>query len=324
MGKKNLILFSGRSSTALTGRIAELVECPLGRCRVERFPDGEIDVRLEESVRGREVFLVQSTCPPVNDSLFELLCLADACRRSSALSVVAVVPYFGYARSDKRRGQRTPIAASMVAELIETVGIGHLITVDLHTAQIEGFFHIPVDGLTAVPTLCGALATQLPADVVVVSPDEGRFKAATEYGRLLGAPVAILHKRREDGASARVIKVVGEVEGRPCLLIDDMITTGGTLAGALEALLRAGARAEIYIAATHGLFVGGARAKLSHSAVRAIYVTDSITTTISDWPGLSVVSLAPLLASTIRRLCTGQSLTDLFERAIAGSKVQLE
>jgi len=304
----------------LAGRIAELVECLPGRCTVERFPDGEINVRLEEPVRGREVFLVQSTCPPVNDSLFELLCLADACRRSSALSVTAVVPYFGYARSDKRRSQRIPIAASMVAELMETVGIGHLVTVDLHAAQIEGFFHIPVDGLTAVPTLCRALATQLPAGVVVVSPDEGRFKAATEYGRLLGAPVAVLHKRREDGATTSVIKVVGEVQGHPCLLIDDMITTGGTLAGALEALLQAGARAEIYVAATHGLFVDGARAKLSHPAIRGIYVTDSVPATTSDWPGLSVVSLAPLLAVTIRRLCTGQSLPNLYERAIVGAE----
>jgi ribose-phosphate pyrophosphokinase len=291
----------------------------LGRCTVERFPDGEVNVRLQEPVRGREVILVQSTCPPVNDSLMELLCLADACRRSAALSVTAVVPYFGYARSDKRRGGRAPIAASMVAAMMEAVGIGHVVTVDLHAAQIEGFFHIPVDDLSAVPALAQALAARLPSGTVVVSPDEGRFKAATEYGRLLGAPVAILYKCRQNGASTRAGQVAGQVQDRPCLLIDDMISTGGTLAGAIEALLQAGARPEIYVAATHGLFVGGARAKLSHPAIQALYVTDSVPVAPGDWPVLRVVSLAPLLAVAIRHLWTGQLLAELYERPIAGA-----
>jgi ribose-phosphate pyrophosphokinase len=249
----------------------------------------------------------------------ELLCLADACRRSAALSVTAVVPYFGYARSDKRHGRRAPIAASMVASMMEAVGIGHVVTVDLHAAQIEGFFRVPVDDLSAVPTLADALAGRLPSGAVVVSPDEGRFKTATEYGRLLGAPVAVLHKARTGGASTRVINVVGQVQGRPCLLIDDIIATGGTLADAIEALLQAGARPEIYIAATHGLFVGGACAKLNHPAIRALYVTDSVPITSTNWPALSVVSLAPLLGVAIQRLCTGQSLADLHQWPLPGA-----
>ena len=207
----DLTLFGGTTGAGLAARVAQLLGQPLGRCMVERFPDGELNVRLEEPVRGREVFVVQPTCPPVNDSLVELLCFADACRRSSALSVTAVVPYFGYARSDKRRGRPTPIAASMVAAMMQAVGIGHLITVDLHAAQIEGFFQIPVDDLTAVPTLGRALAGLLPEGTMVVSPDEGRFRTASEYGRLLGAPVATLHKQRQDGVSTSVAQVVGDV-----------------------------------------------------------------------------------------------------------------
>src|SRR5690349_4655410 len=180
----------------------------------------------------------------------------------------------------------------------------------------DGEFHIPVDGLTAVPTLCRALAARLPAGTIVVSPDEGRFKTATEYGRLLGAPVAILHKRRQDDATTRVVQVVGDVQDRPCLIIDDMISTGGTLAGAAEALLRAGARPELYVAATHGLFVAGARERLSHPAIHAISITDSVPVAASGRPELTVVSLAPLLAAAFNRLRANQSLDDLYERAI--------
>jgi ribose-phosphate pyrophosphokinase len=312
----DLILFSGTACRTLAAHVAQLLDHPLGRCAVERFPDGELNVRLDEPVRGREVVLVQSTCPPVNENLVELLALADACRRSSAASITAVVPYFGYARSDKRHSRRTPIAASMVAGLLQAVGIGHVVTVDLHAAQIEGFFHVPVDNLTAVPALAHALAGRLPKGVVVVSPDEGRFKMAGQYGQRLGAPVAVLHKRREDGAATSVLKVVGDVRDRPCLIIDDMISTGGTLAEAIATLLAAGARPEIYIAATHGLFVGGARAKLSHPAIRAMYVTDSVPVTQRDWPEVTVVFLAPLLAAAIRRFRADESIGDLYAHVI--------
>ena len=252
-------------------------------------------MRLDESVRGREVFLVQPTAPPVNDHLMELLAFADACRRSAAARITAVVPYFGYARADKRHGRREPITASLVARLMQAAGVDHVVTLDLHADQIEGFFHIPVDNLTAVPTLCQALRGRLPEGVVVVSPDTGRVAMATDYAHRLGCPVVVLHKRRTSGTETEVTHVVGDVRGRPCLIIDDMISTGGTIARAVEALLAAGARPEIIVAASHGLFVGEARAKLSHEAIREVFVTDSVAADRS-WPRLRVVPIAPLIA----------------------------
>ena len=316
MAHDQFILFSGTASGRLAASMAQLLKRPLGLCAVERFPDGEVNVHLDESVRGREVFLVQSTAPPVNENLIELLALADACRRSSARHITAVVPYFGYARSDKRQGRRAPIAASMVASLMQAVGIQHVVTVDLHAAQIEGFFQIPVDSLTAVPAMVHVLREKLPAGIVVVSPDEGRFKMATDFARRLGAPVVVLHKERKDGAAISVVKVVGDVRERPCLIVDDMISTGGTIAEAVAALLREGARPEMFVAATHGLFVGNAREQLSHPAIRAIYVTDSVPEPAGPWPGLNIVFLAPLLAAAIRRFRSDESIGDLYAQVI--------
>ena len=310
------ILFSGTAGAQLAAQMAQLLERPLGRRTIERFPDGEVSVHLDEPVRGREVFLVQSTAPPVNENLVELLALADACRRSSSRCITAVVPYFGYARSDKRHGRRAPIAASMVASLMQAVGIQHVVTVDLHAAQIEGFFHIPVDSLTAVPAMVHVLRERLPPGIVVVSPDEGRFKMATDYARRLGAPVVVMHKERKDGAAAGIVKLVGDVRERPCLIIDDMISTGGTIAEAVAALLREGARPEMFVAATHGLFVGDALARLSHPAIRAIYVTDSVPTPAEPCPGSNVVFLAPLLAAAVRRFRSDESIGDLYAQVI--------
>jgi ribose-phosphate pyrophosphokinase len=248
----------------------------------------------------------------VNESLVELLAFADACRRASAARITAIVPYFGYARQDKRQGRREPITASMVALLLQAVGISHVVTVDLHTPQIEGFFQIPVDSLTAVPTLSKALSTRLPEGVVVVSPDAGRVKMATEYAQRLSAPVAVLHKRRESGTATKVTHLVGDVRDRPCLIIDDMISTGGTIAESIEALLSAGARPEITVAATHGVFVEGCRDKLSHKAVREVLVTDTIAVAAQGWEQLKVVSVAPLLASAIRRFAADSSIRDLY------------
>jgi ribose-phosphate pyrophosphokinase len=195
---------------------------------------------------------------------------------------------------------------------MEAAGVDHVVTLDLHAAQIEGFFHIPVDSLTAVPTLCQAVRDRLGVGAVVVSPDTGRVQTASEYAHRLGTSVVVLHKRRVSGTETEVTHVVGEVRDRPCLIIDDMISTGGTIARAVEALLAAGARPEIAIAATHGLFVGEARAKLSHEAIREVFVTDSVAPIDPSWPHLRVVSVAPLIAAAIRRLRTDQSLGDLF------------
>ena len=309
---QDFVLFAGTANPALAGAIADELGVRLGLCSVERFPDGELSVRLNEPVRRREVFVVQPTAPPVDDYLFELLAFADACRRSAATRITAVVPYFGYARSDKRHGRREPITASLVARLMEAAGVDHVVTLDLHAVQIEGFFHIPVDSLTAVPTLCQALRDRLAAGVVVVSPDTGRVAMATEYAHRLGTSVVVLHKRRASGTETDVTHVVGEVRDRPCLVIDDMISTGGTIARAVKALLAAGALPQIAVAATHGLFVRGAWAELHHEAIRKVFVTDSVTLNDPSWPLLHVVSIAPLIAGAIRRILGDHSLRDLY------------
>jgi ribose-phosphate pyrophosphokinase len=309
---KDFGIFAGSATPELASAVAHELGLRLGACAVERFPDGETWVGLDEPVRGRDVFIVQSTSPPVNESLVELLAFADACRRAAAARITAIIPYFGYARQDKRLGRREPITASMVALVLQAVGINHVVTIDLHTPQIEGFFHIPVDSLTAVPTLSSALSTRLPEGVVVVSPDAGRVKMATEYAQRLGAPMAVLHKRRESGTETRVTHLVGDVRDRPCLIIDDMISTGGTIAESVEALLKAGARPEITVAATHGVFVEGCRDKLSHKAVREVLVTDTISVAGQGWEELRVVSVAPLIASAIRRFAADGSIRDLY------------
>lgn len=312
---QDLIVFGGTANAALAAAVALELGVRLGSCTVTRFPDGETAVRINEPVRGCEVFLVQPTAPPVNDHLIELLAFADACRRAAAARIVAVVPYFGYARSDKRHGRREPITASLVAQLMQAAGIDHIITLDLHAEQIEGFFHIPVDNLTAVPIFCEAVRGRLPERLVVVSPDVGRVEMALDYARRLGSPVVVLHKRRASGTETEVTHVVGDVRGRSCLVIDDMISTGGTIARAVEALLGAGARRDIVVAASHGLFVGDARDKLSHEAIQEILVTDSLAAD-RTWPRLRIVSVAPLLAEAISRLHTGGSLGNLHEAAV--------
>jgi ribose-phosphate pyrophosphokinase len=296
--------------------LAEAIACELdvqvGACTVDRFPDGEVAVQLLEPVRRKEVFLVQSTSPPVNDHLVELLALADACRRAAAARITAIVPYFGYARADKRHGRREPITARVAADLLEAVGIAHVVTVDLHTPQIEGFFHAAVDSLTAVPTLCRELRDRLPPGLAVVSPDVGRMRMATEYARCFGAPVIVLHKRRESGTETEVTHIVGDVSHRACLIVDDMISTGGTVAESVTALLEAGARPEIIVAATHGLLLPGAREKLDHPAVREVCVTDTVAVADRNWPQLHVVSIAPLMAGALERFLADGSIGDLY------------
>jgi ribose-phosphate pyrophosphokinase len=308
----NVILFAGSANPRLTRAIADQMGLPLGACVSERFPDGEVAVQLLEPVRQKAVFIIQATAPPVNDHLVELMAFADACRRSAAARITAIMPYFGYARSDKRHGRREPITASMVATVLQAVGIDQIVTFDLHAPQIEGFFRIPVDSLTAVPTLCEALRQQLPADVLVVSPDTGRVKMATQYAQRLDCSVVILHKQRKSGSETEVTQIVGDVRDRPCLIIDDMISTGGTLIRSIEALLQAGARPEITIAATHGLFIAGARDKLSHESVKAILVTDTVSPPDSPWPQLQVVSIAPVVAAVLQRFQADSSISDLF------------
>jgi ribose-phosphate pyrophosphokinase len=305
-------LFTGTANVALAKAIASDLGVRLHPCAVEHFPDGEISVQLLEPVRRKEVFLVQPTAPPVNEHIMELLALADACRRAAAAHITAIVPYFGYARADKRHGRREPVTARMVADLFQAVGIEHLVTVDLHAPQIEGFFHVPVDSLTAVPTLCAVLREQLPQGVAIVSPDAGRVRLATEYAGRLGAPVIVLHKRRESGTETSVTHLVGEVRDRPCVIIDDMISTGGTIAESVETLLAAGTRPEITVVATHGLLLDGAREKLTHPSVRSVFLTDTVALAEEQWSHLHVVSIAPVIAAALRRFMADGSLSDLY------------
>jgi ribose-phosphate pyrophosphokinase len=296
-----LVIVPGSAHAGLAADIGPLVGAPMVPVQVDRFPDGELSVRLLEAVRGRAAVIVQPTGPPVDTHLVELLALADACRRAAADRVIAVTPYLGYARGDRRHGRREPIMASLAARLIEAAGVTHLIALDLHAPQIEGFFHIPVDDLSPFGVLLEAVRPSLPPDVVVVSPDLGRLALATRVADELHTDAAVVHKRRLSGAESRPLQVIGDVRDRGCLIVDDMITTGGTIAGCVDALLRAGARAEILVAATHGLFAAGAEERLRLPAIRGVWVTDTLPQAGVGLPR-TVVPIAPLIAEAVRRL----------------------
>jgi len=292
-------LLHGSANPTLAGRVARALGVDSGKAHVERFPDGEVSVSIEQSVRGRDVYIVQPTAPPVDDNLIELLVFADACRRSSAARITAVIPYFGYARADRREQPHEPVTASLVASLIQCAGYDHVVTIDLHTAQLEGFFQIPVDNLSAVELLCDALhAGGLPENAVVVSPDAGRVKTATEYANRLGLELVVLHKRRISGTATEVTHVIGDVRGRNCIVIDDMIATGGTLVESIVALQKAGARPSPRVAVTHALLLGDALERLVAAGVQEVLATDTIAHPPTDI--LRVTSVAQLLADAIR------------------------
>jgi ribose-phosphate pyrophosphokinase len=307
MTGQSFILFSGTANPALAAGVARELNVPLGNATVQRFPDGEVSVRLEQRVRRRDVLVIQPTCPPVDSNLLELLSFADACRRSSAASITAVIPYFGYARSDKRGGERRePIMARLVATLLESAGIDRVVLVDPHTPQIEGFFSKPVDTVLSAPAIVGALRERVPKNIVVVSPDVGRASTAVKYAKMLGgAPVTLLQKQREGNERTTITHVVGDVRGRPCLIVDDILATGGTLAQSIYALLDAGAELEVYLAVTHALFLPPhAEENLSHDAIREIFVTDTVPLR-PPWGArrnVRVTSVAPQIAQVLRRI----------------------
>lgn len=303
-------LFCGNANRPLAEAVAKALGIQLGQATVERFPDGEVRVRLLESIRGDDVYLIQSTAPPVNDHLMELLVLADAVRRSSAGRINAVIPYFGYARQDKQTQGREPITARLVAGLLEHVGIHRVITVDLHAPQIQGFFYQPVDELSAVRLFAEYLETQrLTDNAVVVSPDSGRAEQARRLSERLNLPLAILAKRRTGPRETQVSYVIGDVAGKRPLVIDDIISTGGTIRRGVEALVAAGAAPEVVVMASHAVLVGNARENLAHPAIREVIFTDTIA--LNPALGYTILPTAPLLAQAIRRVHTNQSVSVL-------------
>jgi ribose-phosphate pyrophosphokinase len=305
-------IFAGSANLPLAAAAAERMGLTLGNRALTRFPDSELHIELQESVRGRDVYLIEPSSPPVDERLLELMMLADACRRAGAARLTAVIPYFAYARQDRRATGRDPVGARLVADLLRTAAIQRVVAIDLHSAALEGVFPMPLEHLSAVPLLAeAAAAARVSAQSVIVAPDLGAVKLAQRYARMLRMPLAIINKTRVSGEEVEARGVVGEVRGRPTLIIDDMITTGGTIFAAVNALKAAGAASDVTVAATHGLFVGPAQARLSALGVRRFIVTDSVARPADLSLPLEVVSVAPLLADAVKRLHTDRSLSDL-------------
>jgi len=304
-------LFAGSATPALAASVAKHLGLSLARCDVAQFPDGETRIGIGESVRGADCFVIQSTCAPVNHNLMELLVLCDALRRASAWRVNAVVPYFGYARQDKKVQAREPITAKLVANLLETVGVDRVITIDLHAGQIQGFFDVPVDHLTALDILGNHLRSTGLEDSVVVSPDVGRATEARRLANYLGLPLAMLYKRRTSPTETSVTHVIGDVEGLRPLMIDDMISTAGTMRRGIDALLRLGARPEVRVAATHPVFTPPALDRLTHEAIQQVIVTDTIPFH-GQHDRVQVLSVAPLLAKAVYNVHHNDSVSSLF------------
>jgi ribose-phosphate pyrophosphokinase len=308
-----MMVYAGSSIPGLGQKIADFLGIHLGKVQLHRFSDGEIYVRFLESVRGAYVFVVQSLCHPVNDHLMELLIMIDALKRASTAEVSAVVPYYGYSRQDKKAVAREPITAKLVADLMSVAGVKRLLTMDLHAGQIQGYFDGPVDHLTAMPILATYFKEKKLKDPVVVSPDVGRVKAVKKFADRLNSPLAIMHKRRPEHNIAKVMHVVGEVEGRRAILIDDMIDTGGTMIEAAEALVEHGAK-EIYACATHPILSGPAIGRLENSAIKEVVVTDTIPLPKEKQiPKIKVLSISSLFAQAILNVYENKSVSALFE-----------
>ena len=308
-------LFAGNSNRVLAENVARYLNIPLGKASVRRFADQEIFVEIQENVRGEDVFVLQSTSYPANDHLMELLIMIDAFRRSSARRITAVVPYFGYARQDRRASGRTPISAKLVANLITQAGADRVLTLDLHAGQIQGFFDIPTDNLFAVPVLARDVKRnyELP-NVVVVSPDVGGVVRARALAKRLDALLAIVDKRREKPGESEVMNIIGDVRGKDCLLIDDIVDSGGTLCNAADALLANGATSvTAYI--THGVLSGGAVTRITSSKLKELVITDSIqaTSAVEAAHNIRIVAIADLIGEAISRTATEQSVSSLFD-----------
>ena len=311
-GMSRLRLFTGNSNIDLVQRIAQHLKTSVGQAVVKTFSDGEIDVEINESVRGMDVFAVQSICSPVNDNLMELLIMIDALKRASAERITAVLPYYGYARQDRKVVPRAPISAKLVADLITVAGASRILTVDLHAGQIQGFFNIPVDHLFAAPILLDYLKS-LKSRVVVVSPDAGGVERARAFAKRLNASLAIIDKRRDSPNVSQVMNIIGDVQGLVAVLLDDIVDTGGTLVRAAYALKEKGAK-RIYACCTHPVLSGRATEGLKQSPIEEIIVTDTIPLDgkVKECPKIKVLSISGLLADAIQRIYNDESVSSLF------------
>ncbi len=310
----NLKLFAGRANLPLASKISDYLGVGLGAVKINAFPDGELMVKLEEDVRGRDIFIIQPTCEPVNETLVELLVFIDCARRASAERITAVIPYFGYARQDRKDEGRTPITAKLVANLIATAGADRVLTMDLHAAQIQGFFDIPVDNLLAEPVLSRYFVQRGLENLVLVSPDVGNTKRARVYAERLGGELAIINKRRVSGEEVAVGRIIGDVRGKTVLMMDDMISTAGTVCGA-AVLCREEGATQVFVGATHGVLCGPAIERLGEAPIDEIIVTDTIPVgqdKVERIGKLRVLSVAGLMGEAIHRIHNDESVSSLF------------
>ena len=311
---KKVCIFSGNANPQLAQAIAMYLETPLAKSKTTRFSDGESFVEINENVRGVDAFVIQPTCSPVNDNVLELLIMCDALRRASAGSINAVIPYYGYARQDRKVAPRTPITSKLVADLIQAAGVTRVVTVDLHAGQIQGFFNIPVDHLYAMPVVLeDYLKKNFDASAVFVSPDAGGVERARAYSKRLNASLAIIDKRRERANESEVMNLIGDVKGRPCVVLDDIIDTAGTLCNAAKALTSKGATKVVGVA-THGVLSGPAIQRIVDSPLAEVVVTDTIplSDAARDSGKIKQVSIAKLLGEAIKRIHSSDSVSSLF------------
>ncbi len=311
---KKVKLFSLSSNKKLAQEISEESGIPLSECEVTRFADGEIGVNITESVRGHHVFVIQPTSKPVNDHLMEVLIFTDALKRASAASITIIMPYYGYSRQDRKAKSRQPITAKLVADLLQVSGVDRVICIDLHAAQIQGFFDIPIDNFPGMPLLASYfLKCNLP-DVTIVSPDHGGVTRARSFAKFFNAPIAIIDKRRPEANKAEVMNIIGDVSGRTCIMVDDIIDTGGTLMAGAQALVDAGAKA-VYAAATHPLFSNNAIQRLQESAIKKVVVTNTVVIEdLKKYDKITQLSIGQLLGRAVINIIDDEPISQIFER----------
>ncbi|TVQ73804.1 MAG: ribose-phosphate pyrophosphokinase [Oceanospirillales bacterium] len=310
----SMMIFTGNANPELALKVVERLDIPLGKADVGRFSDGEVSVEIQENVRGKDVFIIQSTCAPTNDNLMELIVFADAMRRASAMRITAVVPYFGYARQDRRpRSTRVPISAKVVASMMTSAGVDRVLTVDLHADQIQGFFDIPVDNVYGSPVLLDDITDQKYEDMIVVSPDVGGVVRARAVAKQLDCDLAIIDKRREKANESQVMNIIGDVAGRTCILVDDMCDTAGTLCKAAQALKDKGA-ARVVSYVTHPVLSGPAIDNINGSMLDELVVTDTIplSEAAQKCSKIRQLTIAPMLAEAVRRVCNEESISAMF------------